>query len=74
MESKRNETFGRVIFGANMIQRTWSGHQGRSKEATRQEGAPAPLGVAPTLWARPLSRGPLETPPTDFFRLYIPIP
>ena len=24
-------------------------------------------------WARPLSRGPLEAPLTDFFRLYIPI-
>ena len=32
----------------------------------RQEGAPTPLGA-------PLSPGPLEPPPTDFFRLYIPI-
>ena len=29
--------------------------------------------IAPPYWARPLSRGPLEAPPTDFFRLYIPI-
>ena len=27
---------------------------------------------APPYWARPLSRGPLEHPPTDFFRLYSP--
>ena len=46
---KRNETVGRVIFGANMIQGTWSGRQERSKEATRQGGAPAPLGAPPTL-------------------------
>ena len=48
-ESKRNETFGRVIFGTNVIQRTWSGCQERSEEATRQGGAPAPLGAPPTL-------------------------
>ena len=41
-ESKRNETFGRVNFGTNVIQRTWSGRQERSEEATRQGGAPAP--------------------------------
>ena len=43
-ESKRNGTLGRVIFGANVIQRTWSGRQERSEEARRQGGAPAPLG------------------------------
>ena len=48
-ESKRNETFGRVIFGTNKIQRTWSGRQERSKEATRQGGTPAPLGAPCTL-------------------------
>ena len=64
-ESKRNETFGRVIFGTNMIQRTWSGRQDRSEEAARQGGAPAP-------WARPHPRGPLAAPPTYFFLLYIP--
>ena len=47
-ESKRNETFGRVIFGTNVVQETWSGCQERSKEATRQGGAPPP-GRAPTL-------------------------
>ena len=39
-ESKPNETFGRVIFGTNAIQETWSGRQGSNKEATRQGGAP----------------------------------
>ena len=39
-ESKRNETFGSVIFGTNVIQRTWSGRQERNKVATRQEGMP----------------------------------
>ena len=45
-KSKRNETFGNVIFGTNVIQRTWSGHQETNEEAARQGGAPAP-------WARP---------------------
>ena len=47
-ESKRNETFGNVIFGTNVIQRTWSGRQAINKEATRQ-GARTPLGVPSTL-------------------------
>ena len=34
-ESKRNETFGNVIFGTNVIQRTWSGRQEIIEEATR---------------------------------------
>ena len=42
-ESKRNETFGRVIFGTNVIQRTWSGRQEITEEATRQGGAPSTL-------------------------------
>ena len=65
-ESKRNETFGRVIFGTNVIQRTWSGREETIKEATRQGGAPAP-------WARPHPHGPLVAPLTYFFLLYIPI-
>ena len=28
------------------------------------------VGAPPPYWVRPLSRGPLEAPPTDFFRLY----
>ena len=66
MESKRNETFGSIIFGTNVIQETWSGRQERSEEATRQGGAHAP-------WACPHPRGPLAAPPTYFFLLYIPI-
>ena len=50
-ESKWNETFERVIFGTNVIQRTWSGRQERSKEATGHGGAPAPLGAPPPSWA-----------------------
>ena len=49
MESKQNETFGRVIFGTNVISGTWSRHQEINEEATRQGGAPAPLGAPPTL-------------------------
>ena len=45
MESKRNETFGDVIFGTNVIQRTWSGRQATDEGATRQGGAPStPVG------------------------------
>ena len=66
MESKRNETFGSVIFGTNMIQGTWSGPQATNKAAMRQGGAPTPPGRA----LHP--RGPLVAPPTYFFLLYIP--
>ena len=48
-ESKRSETFGRVIFGMEAIQETWSRRQGIFEEATRQGGAPYPPGRAPTL-------------------------
>ena len=65
MESKRNETFGGVIFGTNKIQRTWSGRQAINEEATRQ-GACLPPGRA----LHP--RGPHVAPPTYFFLLYIP--
>ena len=34
-EYKRNETFWNVIFGTNVIQRTWSGRQATDEEATR---------------------------------------
>ena len=60
-----NETFRRVIFGTNVIQRTWSGRQATNEEATRQ-GARLPPGRA----LHP--RGPLVAPPTYFFLLYIP--
>ena len=32
---KRNETFGSVIFGTNVIQRTWSGRQETNEAAMR---------------------------------------
>ena len=35
MESKRNETFGNVIFEMNMIQRTWTLCQAINEEGTR---------------------------------------
>ena len=41
-ESKRNETFGNVIFGTNVIQRTWSGRQETNEESTRQGARPPP--------------------------------
>ena len=34
-ESKRNETSGRVIFGTNVIQRTWSLRTATNMEGTR---------------------------------------
>ena len=49
MESKRNETFGSVIFGMNVIQRTWSASQEAAEAATRVEGAPTLPGRAPYL-------------------------
>ena len=64
-ESKRNETFGNVIFGTNMIQRTWNLRQEIKQEATRL-GARLPPGHA----LHPC--GPPVAPPTYFFLLYIP--
>ena len=64
-ESKRNETIGNVIFGTNVIQRTWSLRKAINEEATRQGGTPNP-------WRDLHSRGPLVAPPTYFFLLYIP--
>ena len=49
--SKWNETFGSVIFGTNVIQRTWSACQEATESATRVEGAPPLQGVPPILWA-----------------------
>ena len=48
-ESKRNETFGNVIFGTNVIQRTWTLRQESNQEGTRYGGAPTPLGAPSTL-------------------------
>ena len=44
-ESKRNETFGIVIFQPNVIQETWTLLQEVPETVTRVEGAP------PTSWA-----------------------
>ena len=65
-ESKRNETFGKVIFGKKAIRETWSARQEINEEGTRQ-GARPPPGHA----LHP--RGPLVAPLTYFFLLYIPI-
>ena len=59
-ESKRNETFGNVIFSSDKIQETWTLRQESHEAITRVEGAPLP-------------RGPLEAPPTYSFLLYIPM-
>ena len=63
-ESKRNETFGSVIFGTNVIQRTWSGRQETNEESMRQGACLLP-------WAHPPPCGPLMAQPTYFFLLYI---
>ena len=55
-ESKRNETFGNVIFAPNVIQETWTLLQEVSGEVTRVEGAP------PASWA-PLESTDLLLPP-----------
>ena len=41
-ESKRNETFGNMIFGTNVIQRTWSPRKESNEESTRQGARPPP--------------------------------
>ena len=64
-ESKRNKTFGNVIFSPNVIQETWTLLQGVKEAVTRVRGTPTPLGRAP------LPRGPLGAPPTYSFLLYI---
>ena len=43
-ESKRNETVGSVIFGTNVIQRTWNASQEAAEAATRVGPPP------PALW------------------------
>src|SRR3954462_1176098 len=65
IESKRNETFGNVIFRKIMIRWTWTLRQERKEVATR-EGAPPP----PRLALHP--HGPPVAPPTYSFLLYIP--
>ena len=67
MESNWNENFRSDLFGTNVIQGTWSGHQATEEAATRVPDAP------PTGGRAPHPRGPLERPPTYFFLLYIPM-
>ena len=55
-ESKRNETFGNVIFGTNVIQRTWSPRKAINEEGTRQGACPPPS------WAPPSSTDVLLPP------------
>ena len=45
----QNETFGSVIFGTNVIQRTWSASQEATEASTRVGGAPTPTGRVPCL-------------------------
>ena len=70
-ESKRNETFGSVIFGTNGIHRTWSASQEATIRA-RGRGRAYPLGapstlVGPTLLHRHTSSSyiSLRTPKTS---------
>ena len=62
------KTFGNVIFGTNVIQRTWSGFQAINEEATRQGDAPAPLGAPPPSWA------PRSSPDRPLLPIYTHIP
>ena len=65
-ESKRNETFGIVIFQPNVTQETWTLLQAVPEEVTRVEGAP---------WARPYLVGPSELhrrTPSSYIYLRIP--
>ena len=64
-ESKRNETFGNVIFGTNVSQKTWSPRQGITQGAQGRGRA-----YPPRRTLHP--RGAHVAPPTYFFLLYIP--
>ena len=68
MESKRYETFRRVIFGTNVIQGTWSVRQASNEGAMRKGGAPTPWACPPPSWA-PRCSTDLLLPP-----IYIHIP
>ena len=50
-QSKRNETFRRVIFGTEAIQGTWSARKGSNEEGTRQGARPSPWARPPPSWA-----------------------
>ena len=73
-ESKRNKTFGSVIFSPNVIQETWTLLQGVKEEVTRVGARPPSLGAPPASWAPRCSSGvllpPIYTyvPPNDQIR------
>ena len=66
MESKRNETFGKVIFGIEAIQGNLECKPGKLRGGHEIGRRAHPPGRALP------SRGPLGAPPTDFFRLCKP--
>ena len=59
-ESKRNETFGNMIFSPNVIQETWTLRQGIEEAVTRVGGAPPR--ASPCSWAPHCSSGVLLPP------------
>ena len=67
-ESKRNETFGNVIFSTNVIHETWSGRQETIEEATRQGARLPPWARRPPSWAPRCSTDVLLPP------IYIHVP
>ena len=67
-ESKRNETFGNVIFGTNVIQRTWSPRKVINEESTRQGARLPPWARPPSSWAPRCSTDVLLPP------IYIHVP
>ena len=67
-ESKRNETFGNVIFSKNVIKETWSDHQETREEGTRQGARLPPQARPPPSWALHCYTGVLLPP------IYIHVP
>ena len=49
-ESKRNETFGNVIFGTNVIQRTWTLRQASTRRARGRGARLPPQAHPPPSW------------------------
>ena len=71
---RRKGISNRVQTEWNLRQRYfWEEFHPRDLEFTSEDPRGGQEIGAPPHWARPLSRGPLEAPPTDLFRLYIPI-
>ena len=80
MESKRNENFRNMIFGTNMIERTWTLRQEKKQGATRKGGTPTlpPQARPAPSWAPYCSTDvllpPIYTyvPPNDQIRIQNP--